>query len=346
MSGRAKKTLYHIITVLCLCAAFTACFLMAYSVYLERGELLYTLCSVLFFLAICLLVSPAVLVHECGHLFFGACVGLKPVAVRVGWLVIEGRKVRLSFSAAAGETVLLPKDAKNVRRRMFVATLGGGIFNFIFGIIFSVLFFVLPANPILLFFELFAPLHLYEGIAALLPAQLPAGRTDGELLRQLKENTPQAQIFCNVLTVQGILKRNTFDSVEEALLFDVPVVREDDEAFLSLLHLRWQYLMWKGDTARAGKELYRLEELSEYLDEVSAAKVKCDAFFMRRIVEGAAGIDFAVPAEAEGSVEGLRARIALGNGNKEEYKKRTAQESAAGVRALESTIFERFIQNF
>ena len=104
--------------------------------------------------------------------------------------------------------------------------------------------------------------------------------------------------------------------------------------------------MWKGDTARAGDELYRLEALSDYLDEVSAAKIKCDAVFMRRISEGVADTEFVVPQEVRGSAEGLRAQIALGSGDKEQYKKTTAQEPAAGVRALESMFFERFIQNF
>ena len=346
MSGRTKRGLYHAVTITCLLAAFAACIMMELSVYWELGETLYPLFSALLFLAICIPLAPAVLVHECGHLFFGACLGLKPVSVRVGWFVIEGKKLRLASSSVAGETVLVPKDGKNVRKRMMVASLGGVTFNFLFGIVFSVLFFVLPAHPVLLFFELFAPLHLYEGIAALLPAQLKTGRTDGELFRQLKENTPEAQVFCNVLAVQGTLFRATFDEVDESLLFDTPVVREDDEAFLSLLHLRWQQRMWKGDTARAVEEIDRLAELSEYLDESTAAKIKCDALFTHRIVDGALDADFSVPKEAKGTIEGLRAEIALGRGDKELYKKRTAQLPAAGIKALESTFFERFIQNF
>ena len=346
MSGRSKRTLYHVITTLCLCAAFAACFLMAYSVYLERGEIFYPLYSGLVFIGIYILVSPVVLVHECGHLIFGACARLRPVSVRVGRLVITGKKVRLAFSTVAGETVLVPKDSKGVRGRMIAASLGGATFNFIFGIVFSVLFFVLPANPILLFFELFAPLHLYEGIAAILPAELRSGRTDGELVRQLKANTPEAQIFCNVLSVQGTLFSNTFDKVDEKLLYDVPVVREDDPAFLSLLHLRWQYRMWKGELDLAQKELARLEELSEYLDESASAKVKCDAVFMRRVLNGKAEVAFEIPNEAKKTCEGLRAQLALGGGDKAQYKKITAQEPAAGIKALESAFFDRFIQNF
>ena len=319
---------------------------MALSVYNERGEIFYTLYAALCALAVYILVSPVVLVHECGHLVFGACARLRPVSVRVGRFVIAGKKIRLALSSTAGETVLVPKDIKGVRGRMIAAALGGATFNLIFGIVFSVLFFVLPANPILLFFELFAPLHLYEGIAALLPAELNSGRTDGELVRQLKEGTPAAQVFCNVLSVQGIVFQNTFDKVDEKLLFDTPVVREDDPAYLSLLHLRWQYLMWKGESERAQKELFRLEELGEYLDESAAAKVKCDVIFMRRVLGETVGADCKIPQKASGTVEGLRAQLALGSGDIAQYKKTTAQEPATGVRALESTFFERFIQNF
>ena len=104
--------------------------------------------------------------------------------------------------------------------------------------------------------------------------------------------------------------------------------------------------MWKGEVARANEQICRLEELSDYLETPVAAKVKCDAVFTRRIVCGAADADFKVPPEAEGTLEGLRAEIAMGRGNKEQYKKRTAQEPATGVKALEMTFFEHFIQNF
>lgn len=346
MSGRAKRRIYYLVTAICLLAALAACVLMAYSHCRESGTVLYTVFSFLLFCGVYVLVSPCVLVHECGHLFFGACARMKPISVCVGRLHVKGKKVRFAFSSAAGKTELVPRGEKNVRGRMIAASLGGAAFNFLFGIVFAVLFFVLPANPVLLFFELFAPLHLYEGISSILPAQLNAGRTDGELVRQLKNNTPEARVFVNVLTAQGILFSETFDKVDEKLLFDTPVVQEDDPAFLSLLHLRWQYLMWKGETERAEKELSRLYGLSEYLDESAAAEVECDAVFMNRIMEGATDEAFVLPVEAAGTCAGLRAELALGGGDKEQYKKIAAAESAAGIKALESTFFERFIQNF
>ncbi|MDE6411094.1 MAG: hypothetical protein K2L02_00960, partial [Clostridia bacterium] len=283
MSGRGKRTLYYCVTAICLLAAISACILMAYSVYLESQTVLYTVFSFLLFCGVYVLFSPCVLVHECGHLIFGACARMKPVSVLAGNLYIEGKKVRFAFSSAAGKTEFVPLGGNNVRGRMMASSLGGAAFNFLIGIIFTALFFALPANPVLLFFELFAPLHLYEGIAAILPAQLDSGRTDGELFRQLKNDTAEAKVFVNVLTAQGILLSGTFDKVDEELLFDTPVVREDDPAFLSLLHLRWQYLMWKGETERAKKELSRLIELKDYLDERAASDIECDGSFMRRI---------------------------------------------------------------
>lgn len=346
MNVRRKRTLYYCITAICLLAAISACILMAYSFYRESQTLLYTVFPFLLFCGVYVLVSPCVLVHECGHLFFGACARMKPVSVRVGNLYIEGKKVRFAFSSAAGETELVPRGGENVRGRMMAASFGGAVLNFLFGIVFAVLFFVLPANPVLLFFELFAPFHLYEGIAAILPARLSAGRTDGELFLELKNNTPESQVFVNVLTAQGILLTETFDKVDEELLFNTPVVREDEPAFLSLLHLRWQYLMWRGETERAGKELFRLEELKDYLDGRAAAQIECDAVFMRRITDGAVEADFILPDSAKGTCSGLRAELVAGRGDEDQYKKIAAAETAAGIRALESTFFERFIQNF
>lgn len=346
MSGRGKRTLYYVVTVGCLLAALAACVLMDYAAVRETGEIFYPLFSFLLFCGVQILFVPCVLVHECGHLFFGACAGLKPISVRVGYLWIAKRKARLAFSSAAGKTELVPRSGEKLRGRMTAAFLGGATFNFIFGAALIVLFFVLPVHPVLLFFELFAPFHLCEGIAALLPAELGSGCTDGEMLRRIRGNTPEAQVFLSVLCVQGILQKNTFDEVDESLLFGLPVVREDEPAFLSLLHLRWQFLMWNGEIARAATEISRLEELSEYLDEYERAQVVCDGVFTRRVEKGESKEGFVLPAAAKGTCSYLRAELALKGGDSAQYKKIAAQETAAGVRALESAFFERFIQNF
>lgn len=346
MSGRGKRTLYYVLSVSCLLAAISACVLMDYSAVRETGEVFYPLFSFLLFCGVQILFTPCVLVHECGHLFIGLCVRMKPISVRVGWLVISGKRVRFSFSSAAGKTELFPIGKNGVRGRMMAVSLGGATFNLLFGIVFTILFFVLPAHSALLFFELFAPFHFYEGICALLPAELPAGRTDGELFRQLKNNTPEAQTIAAVLTVQGILSRETFDEVDESLLFGLPVVREDEPAFLSLLYLRWQFLMWNGEIARAATEIKRLEALGEYLDEYERAQVVCDGVFTRRVEKGDSEEGFVLPAAAKGTCSYLRAELVLKGGDPAQYKKIAAQETAAGIRALELTFFERFIQNF
>lgn len=346
MSGRGRRTLYYCITAICLLAAMSACVLMVYAAVRESGEILYPLLSFLAFCGVYILTSPCVLVHECGHLFFGVCARLKPVSACVGRLKFEKKRVRVLFSSAAGKTEFVPRGDKNVGKRVMFASLGGTFFNFVFGIVFSVLFFVLPVNPVLLFFELFAPFHLLEGIAAILPARLNAGCTDGELFRILKQNASEAKVFVNVLTAQGVLQNETFDGLNEKLLFDTPVVREDEPAFLSLLHLRWQYFMWKNQTPEALREIERLSELRDYLDEETAAQVECDAVFTRFISGGAAEGDLILPVAAKGSLPFLRAELVLKKGAEGEYKKIAAEETAVGIKALESTFFERFIQNF
>lgn len=346
MSGRGRKTLYYVLSVGCLLAALAACALMVYSVYLESGALLYTLIALLAFCGVYILTSPCVLVHECGHLFFGACARLKPVSVCIGRLKFEKKRARVVFSSAAGKTEFVPRGEKNVKKRFMAAALGGAVFNFVFGIVFSVLFFVLPANPVLLFFELFAPLHLYEGIAAILPARLNTGYTDGELFRSLKNNAPEAQVLVNVLTAQGVLQNETFDKLNGNLLFDTPVVREDEPAFLSLLHLRWQYFMWKNQTAEALGAINRLSELRDYLDEETAAQIECDAVFTRVVAGESEDGGFILPVAAKGSLSFLRAQLVLRSGDIGAYKKTAAEETAVGIKALESTFFERFIQNF
>ena len=348
MSGRGKRACYYTVTAVCLLAAIAVCMLMFYSAYRESGNLLYTLSAFLAFCAIVILTAPCVLVHECGHILFGVFAGMRIRSVRVGWLNFSaaGKKIGLSFSPVAGKTEMMPKRPGNMRGRMTAVCLGGATLNAIFGIVFAILFFVVPQHPVLLFFEFFAPFHLLEAISALLPAELSSGRTDGELCRIIRNGTAEAEVYLRVMDAQGVLYSSDFDKIEKSDLFDTPVVREDDPAFLSLLHLRWQYLMWCNEEKGAAEQLFRLEELSDYLDEAAQAQIKCDAVFMRRILREEVQINEEELQGAKGTLPYMRAKFGKECGDIALIKKTAAQEPATGIKDLELKFIERFIQNF
>lgn len=259
MSGYTKRVLYTV----CTLAGFTAAFILAIlGLYFspQRNWLTFSLFNIIF-----LLLPLNVLMHELGHVFFGLCVNMKFVSLKLGRFLFfrEKKKLKCRFcasSVAAGESALFPKTDSHVRSRFLAATLGGAIFNFAYGIVFLLLYFLAKQHPALLFFEMFAPLSLMEGIAALIPVELDAGKTDGLVVLGLMNKFSEEEIALRVLRAQGILYRKTFSEVPHALLFDVPVVREDLPALHALLLLRIQSLLWEGDEEGAKAILYAAEE--------------------------------------------------------------------------------------
>ena len=342
MSGRGKRILYYAITTAAGLASVACAVLTAYSAALEWANLPSEYLAV-FIAAPCtlLLLKPGVVIHELGHLLVGACAGMKGISFSVGFINISrGKGVFFQLSPAAGETQVIPRTSKNLRRRMMAATLGGIAMNFVVGATVCVLFFMLPKTPALVFFALLAPFQLYEGIAAVLPAELGAGRTDGALFSELRRNTAESDVFLRVLAAQGMLEKGEFSDLPRSLLFDASVVREDSAAFLSLLHLRFQYLLYLGDEGGAAQQIFRLEELSEYLPSADSAQVLCDASFMRYILNGT--MDFEAPKEAKKTA--AYNRIAAVKEAKINPLKRSVQkERSLGIRKFEEMLLKKYI---
>ncbi len=340
MSGRTKRILYNTAVAVAGLAAYVCVVLMALIAAWEYAELpkSYPIVFIVAGVTI-LLLKPEVIVHELGHLLFGAFAGMKFVSVSVGWLQFStrGKKVRLRYPTAAGESCMVPAKTDCLRKRAMIASLGGATLNFAVGIVFCVLFIFLHDSAALLFFELLAPLQLFEGIAAMLPAETNAGKTDGALFVSLKNHTDG--LFLRVLEIQGLLEKKSFGELSESLFFDVPVVREDDPAFLSFLQLKWQYLLVRGDVRAASEHIERLRELSDYLPQREAAEIGCDAAFMKYVLSGTR--EFSAPPEAKGTLSHLRLGLVCGEG-KEQYYKAVQRERSYGIRDFEKRLSEKY----
>lgn len=266
MSGRAKRILYAFITIFGYLAALAAA-IFAWYFTTPRNWIVLVVFGVFY-----ALLPLNVLIHELGHIAFGAVCGMKFVSVKIGRICFFRRdnKLKCRFSVlgnTAGECALFPKSEKGVRGRFLAATLGGALFNFAYAIVFVLLYFFVPHHPALLFFEMFAPLSLLEGIAALIPVELTAGKTDGLVVWGLAKRRPEEEVALRVLEAQGTLFRHDFSAIPPSVLFDTPVVREDLPAWHALLLLRVQYLLWEGREDEARDILARADENEEIADE-------------------------------------------------------------------------------
>ncbi len=286
MSGKLKRILYFVFSVVCILTAFAGVILMLFVTNEPPFSTpsIQTVILFLCFIAGYYIAPLHLIVHELGHLLFGLTAGMKFQSIFVHWLGFyrTGRHVRFSLKGfSSGATQMFPKNAAHVKEKVLWFTVGGSVMNLVYGAVFLVLFFTVTQSPALLFFELFAPLNLSEALIALYPAELPAGKTDGKVALEIGRNTADADVMLRVFRAQGILAQGSFSDIPRELLFDAPVVREDNTAFLALLQLRYQYLIWHGDTEQAWQVLERLQNLLDYLPPEAKSEILCDCIYVR-----------------------------------------------------------------
>lgn len=185
--------------------------------------------------------------HELGHILFGA---------------LSKIKAKPHFSLfSSSRCDLIPKTDQGLKGRVTATAVGGIVINVITAAV-SLIAAFLPAMPT--YISVLAPTALYLFIFNALPAELESGKTDGEVIAELAKNTAQGQVMLAVLTVQAkLLKGTPIEEIDRTLLFDLPVIREDDQSFISLLELRIEYCKATGDSAGEEEYTRRLKEITE-----------------------------------------------------------------------------------
>ncbi len=238
-----------LITLACAVPALVLAAAGCYCMYLEYGT-----AHMLVYLLVCLLFFPvASVLHELGHLAFGAACGMR---------------VKLNKASLFGPSscAVMPKHPRNVRARFIATVLGGIIVNFAFAAAGMGLLF---ADGAALYFSFVAPASFYLFMLNAVPAIFAGGDTDMLLAVQAAKGTDAWQVLCRVLEIQGAVAEGTpLASVAEESLFSVPQVAECEPAFIMLVSLRADYYAAKGDGENAAKWSSRLQYLlQEYMPE-------------------------------------------------------------------------------
>lgn len=191
------------------------------------------------------------LIHEAGHIFFGAMVKIKAVPD-------FGKKI-FGWSSCK----IIPKTDRNLKHRIAFTASGGLVLNaltVILGVI--SLCGVLPAEIAVCIL----PSSFYLFAFNALPLHTEDGKTDGLVVWEFLKETDSAKVALAVLTVQTqVLCGKKIEDIDENILLNVPVIREDDPAFISLTQLRYEYYSSKGDTDKAERYKERFEQLKEYI---------------------------------------------------------------------------------
>ena len=213
-----------------------------------RLWLIYGLLALPCYAAVILSLPFSSAMHELGHMLFGFAVKIKAVP---------------HFSVLGSSSCkIIPGTQYGLRGRLIFTTLGGLFVNTAIIAVGTVaLFGVIPV-----WLCVFMPSSVYLLLLNGISAELPSGKTDGMVLSSLITDSDEARVMLAVLAIQAqILSGTPIDELDENLLFAVPVIREDDPAFISLTQRRYEYFNAKGDEKRALEYKTRLEELKEYI---------------------------------------------------------------------------------
>lgn len=223
--------------------------LTAWCVALALDE--YRLWSAAADIALLAAIPLSSLLHEAGHMLFGAAVKIKATP-----------EFRL-FGSSSCE--IIPETDKGLKIRVIFTALGGVIVNALFAAAGFVAVFV---HAVPLWLCAFMPASVWLIVMNAFPVEYASGKTDGYIVYGLLKNTDETKVMLAVLTVQAqVLNGKRIEEVDEKLLFDLPVIREDDPAFISLTELRYEYFSAKGEEDEAQRYAGRLNSLKEYLPE-------------------------------------------------------------------------------
>ncbi|MDE6442209.1 MAG: hypothetical protein K2L12_05620 [Clostridia bacterium] len=208
----------------------------------------YKTLAIVCYIAIVLALPFESLVHELGHMLFGAIVRIKAVP-------------RFSLFGSSS-CKIIPRTDKHLRMRVLFTSFGGITVNFLFSIVGLVGLFI----PEVAYLSVFLPASSYLFWLNVQPLYLGADKTDGLVIHEFYHNEDSAKVTVAVLTAQAqILKGKRIEEVDKDLLFSQPVIREDDPAFISLTELKRDYLLAVGQPEQAQILTDRLEQLKEYL---------------------------------------------------------------------------------
>ena len=187
------------------------------------------------------------LLHELGHMLFGAMCGIKT-------------KPHFSLFGSSS-CALIPKKEDKIKTRVIATAYGGITVNLLIGLICGILV-SFDIAPVWLSFLI--PANMYLLILNAIPAQFSSGKTDGLLIDEIVKDRDEGKVLLAVLTAQAqVLNGKPIEEVDEALLFDLPQIREDDQSFIALTELRYEYMKAKGNEEEAQKYKDRFEQLKE-----------------------------------------------------------------------------------
>lgn len=279
--SRKSNVVFNII----IYAVTIALFILVTAVGQRYGDNFWQIVFLLFAGSI-LAIMVSTLFHELGHLIIG-----KSKKFLFNSMVVwffkwykKGKKTKFCFTLPTGEagyTEIIPTNDQTVVEDYKKVIVGGLICSLIPAIIGIVPLF-LVSLPMWAFclWAMLLPMGVYSFLDNALPIFSDGEKSDGYLLKSLKNQDDSGVVFANLLKYQALIcQGKTPSEINPDLLFDLPQLCEDDPCYYRLLFARYDYYLDLGDFDNAKKTTERLLALEEVVDGGVFAQIKLIALY-------------------------------------------------------------------
>ena len=281
MSSRTKNLIYNVITfALTIGLVILAAMLSTKTTDYDNPDrfliIVYFLCG-----AIAAGIIHVV-VHELGHLIAGKRNKFALLSIR--FFCFEFKKVdgktKFCFSGnlnTAGETIMVPVGAENIKKRYSSVAFGGILASTILGAVGIAGMAVVTFLPLVgyAFTSMILPITVYNLLSNALPMSVDGTLNDGAVVDGTRKNDDTVTVSAKMLEVESELYAGkTYKDIDSDVLFDVPQLPEDDFAFIVLLTNRYNYYLDREDYENALKTSGRIYSLLDRLPKGAQRELK------------------------------------------------------------------------
>ena len=283
---------YLALIILTLGAALLYFYLGEQSIDFELDAIQYILLGLCVVIGFFLTRSLHTVLHELGHLIFGAAQKFEFCSFRVGRLHLRRdaqHKVKFCLgkrSQYAGNLLLVSRDTDRIERRYLLLSLGG-LVGSLFAVIAFSLFLIFHAQINVYVYYLFGigfPVSVYILLLNAIPFYRFGAYTDGALVSSILQKDPSVQYALRLTMIQSLLFQGMAPAeLPEACFEGLPVVADNDVNKLQFMIYTYARALDLGDLEAADKAFSYIREnihdlmqhtitsTQQYLDDTNVA---------------------------------------------------------------------------
>ncbi len=236
-------------------------------------------------------------VHELGHLAFAKSAKMKLRYLKFFCFSVlsENGKKKFRFASpfSADSTQIVPVSGGDMKKRASKYVLGG--------LAFSLLFLLLLVGAFVATF--FLGWNVYAVLGAIpyatyllllngAPFEYPSGKTDMLVYLGIKRGEDAETVMLACMEAQGqLFEGKRYSEVDEACIFKLPQLPEDEPMYAMNLFLRYRYYLDKGDEDDAADILNRLALSADYLTDEEEQTLAVELLYMNSLFENQSEAD-------------------------------------------------------